>query len=262
MAENERKEVPWKRNIFRVTKFTRRQVLKSIGIVAAGTAMASIPLTSACKSSSSTTAGTTTGANTTGVTTSAPPVSSSTTSSSSPTTSSPTATTSNSTTSVTSTPATTAFSYIPPTVLPKMLGVPGTSCIVATDRLYSADHIWVKTISTNIVVMGITSSMVEILSEPYKLSLSQTGTTLASNDVFGTIEGYKLIADLISPVSGTIIEANSYLTMPVGEGAFITPINDAPYNSGWLIVVQLNNPNELTSLLTPQGYVNLLVANH
>ena len=267
MAENERKEVQGKRNIFRVTKFTRRQVLKSIGIVAAGTAMASIPLASACKSSSSTTAGKTTGINTTGVTTSSPPVSSSTNStvptsaSTMPATSSSTATTSNSTTPVTSTPATTAFSYIPPTALPQMLGVPGTSCTVATDRSYSADHIWVKSLSVNLVVMGITASMVEILGEPYSLTLLPIRTQLSLDDVFGTIEGYKITADLLTPVNGVILQMNDILTTPT-KGGMIFPINGDPYNSGWFIVVQLNNPNDLKSLLTPQGYVNLLVAGH
>ena len=129
--------------------------------------------------------------------------------------------------------------------------------VVANDRLYSAYNIWVKSLSANVVVMGITSSMVEILSEPYQLSLSQTGTALASGDAFGTIEGYKLTADLISPVSGVILEVNLDLLLQ-GQVEMIVQINNDPYNSGWMIVVQLNNPNDLSSLLTPQGYVNLL----
>jgi len=109
--------------------------------------------------------------------------------------------------------------------------------------------------------MGVTTSMVDILSEPYGLSLPSIGTYLSKGDAFGTIEGYKLTTDLIAPVSGTIIEANTYLTIPVGQGGNIPPINNDPYNSGWLIVVQLSNLTELNSLLTPQAYVNLLIAS-
>jgi len=138
-----------------------------------------------------------------------------------------------------------------------MLGVPGSECTVATDRSYSADHLWVKSLSANMVVMGITAPMVIILGEAYKLSLS--GTLLSLGDAFGTIEGYKITADLIAPVSGVIVQTNSPLLVPAGQGGMIHPIVEDPYNSGWFVVVQLNNPNDLKSLLTAQGYVNLLV---
>jgi len=141
-----------------------------------------------------------------------------------------------------------------------MLPVPGTSCFVATDRSYSADHIWVKSLSNNIVVIGITASMVEILGEVFQLSLFQTPLSLG--EAFGTIEGYKISADLIAPVSGVILQTNSPLLVPAGTGGNIDQITNDPYNSGWIIVVQLSNPNDLKSLLTPQGYVNLLLANH
>ena len=96
--------------------------------------------------------------------------------------------------------------------------------------------------------------MVDILSEPYGLSLSPVGTILKSGDDFGSIEGYKMATDLISPISGTIIESNSYLTIPVGQGGNIPPITNDPFGAGWLVVVQMITSNELISLLTPQQY--------
>ena len=89
--------------------------------------------------------------------------------------------------------------------------------------------------------------MVEILSEPYQLSLSQTGSMLAVDDAFGTIEGYKLTADLISPVSGVILEVNLNVLLQ-GQVEMVVTINNDPYNSGWMIVVRLDNPNESTIL--------------
>jgi glycine cleavage system H protein len=102
--------------------------------------------------------------------------------------------------------------------------------------------------------MGVTPTMVDILSEPYNLSLSPVGTNLNSGDNFGSLEGYKLSIDLISPISGIIIEANSYLTIPVGQGGNIPPINNDPFGAGWLVVAQLASNNALSSLLTPQQY--------
>jgi glycine cleavage system H protein len=105
--------------------------------------------------------------------------------------------------------------------------------------------------------MGVTVTMVEILYEPYNLSLSPVGTTLASGDDFGSLEGYKLSTDLTSPVSGTLVQINNFLIAQSGQGAVIFPTNDDPndaYNSGWLVVIQLSKPSELNALLTPQSY--------
>ena len=135
-----------------------------------------------------------------------------------------------------------------------MIQVVGTACTVATDRVYSDNNIWVKSLPPSIAVMGVTPTMVDILAEPYGLSLSPVGTNLNSGDGFGSIEGYKLSVDLVSPISGIIIEANSYLTIPVGQGGNIPPINNDPFGAGWLVVVQLTANNELNSLLTPQQY--------
>jgi glycine cleavage system H protein len=105
--------------------------------------------------------------------------------------------------------------------------------------------------------MGITPTMVEILSEPYNISLLRVGETLYQGSSFGTIEGYKMTSDLISPVSGTIIQFNDFMASLVQTG-LIRPINDDPFNSGWMIVVQISKPDELKSLLSPQKYKELV----
>ena len=93
--------------------------------------------------------------------------------------------------------------------------------------------------------------MVEILGEPYNISLLPAGTSIDAGGPFGAIEGYKMNADLITPVSCVITQTNNSVI------AYIT--ND-PYNSGWILVIQLTKPEELKSLLTSQNYKNL-VAN-
>jgi glycine cleavage system H protein len=133
---------------------------------------------------------------------------------------------------------------------------------VAIDRKYSTDNIWVKSLSDNVVVMGITTTMVEILYNPYNLSLSQVGTTLANGDAFGNIEGFKMSADLISPVSGGVIQINDSLISLAKQGTPINPMINDPYNSGWMLVVQLSNLAELSDLVTPQRYVELVTSKN
>ena len=245
MREKEREEGRGKKGL-RVTRFSRRQFLQRVGIAAGGAALAAISLESACQPSGSTTTGTTTTSN--------PPTSSLPTSSSSTTATSvaPTSTTSAPTT--TTAPATTTFSYVPPTTLPPLIPVPGTKCLVANDgRLYSPDHIWVQSISANQAVLGITDTFVTILYDPYSLTLPEVGTTLVRGDSFGMIEGYKMAADMLSPVSGTVIGRNEILAR-TGKGGEIWSLITAPFTGGWMFVLQLTKPDELKGLMTAQSY--------
>jgi glycine cleavage system H protein len=127
--------------------------------------------------------------------------------------------------------------------------------------MYSPNNIWVKTISTNVVVMGVSATMVDMLGDPYTCTLSPAGTNLVAEDDFGSIEGNKLSADLISPISGTIIQINNYLTIPVDQGGQITSdLTTDAYNIGWMLVVQLSKPSELNTLLSPQNYAKLALS--
>ena len=59
----------------------------------------------------------------------------------------------------------------------------------------------------------------------------------------GTIESVKAVSELYSPVSGTVVAVNEEL-----EDAPET-INENPFEAGWLVEVEMSNPEELESLL-------------
>lgn len=261
MPENEGHETSKKRNIFRVALFSRRQFLKRTGAAAAGALITSLAMTVACKTGLITTE-TTIGDKTQGGTTvPTNPSSSSALPSSNPIASSSTTTTPTtlvSTTQTTTASVTSGYSYTSPTVLPPLLPIAGTTCNVATDRKYSTDNIWVKSLSNSIVVIGVSTTMVDILANPYHLSLPKVGTALVKDDAFGAMEGTKMSADLINPVSGAVLQVNEVLNLLVKQDAPLTPLMQDPYNSGWMIVVQLSNPTELDDLVTPQKYIELV----
>jgi glycine cleavage system H protein len=135
--------------------------------------------------------------------------------------------------------------------------VPNTACTVATDRVFAEDHTWIKTVATNIVVLGLTPTMMEILDHPKDLALPNGDEVMAKGDVYGSIVGYKMSADLVMPVSGKVIQVDKVLASFSGQDV-IAPIMNDPYGGGWLIVVQLTKPDELKALLTPQQYLDLL----
>jgi glycine cleavage system H protein len=64
----------------------------------------------------------------------------------------------------------------------------------------------------------------------------------------GTIESVKAVSELFCPVSGTVISVNEVL-----EDAPET-INENPYDSGWLVEVEISKPEELETLLSEEEY--------
>ncbi len=212
-----------KHNILRATKYSRRQVLKGIAIAGAGVVIANLP--ASCKSSSTTQA-----------------------TDSQPTTSDSTNPTSGSTN------PNLPFTYTPAKSSPPLITIADTSCTVATDRLYSEDHVWVLTLSNNRAVMGITQTLYEIIYRPYRVETSDVGTVLSKGDTFSTMEGYKMTVEVVSPVSGTIVDMNRLAVGSMGEDGAIQALTDS-YKTGWMVVVQLSKPSELNNLLSPQDYI-------
>ena len=76
--------------------------------------------------------------------------------------------------------------------------------------------------------------------------------TLDKDDVFGTVEAVKTVSDLFLPMSGKIIEFNENLSDSPES------INDSPYDEGWIIKVEVSNPDEMSELLDNNQYKDLL----
>ncbi len=138
--------------------------------------------------------------------------------------------------------------------MPPLIMVPETPCYIATDRKYSFEHIWIKSVEADIVVFGISEPMVTILGEPYKMTFPNVGSNVAKDDSFSEIEGYKLTADLIMPVTGTVIQINTFLKTFSG-GHVMEPVLNDPYKTGWMIAVKLTKPQEFNELMTPEAYM-------
>ena len=75
-----------------------------------------------------------------------------------------------------------------------------------------------------------------------------------------TIEGFKIAADLPSPVSGTIVQTNTFLKGWMLQGQIIQPLVIDVYNTGWMMAIQLSKPDELKALLTALQYRDLIAA--
>lgn len=119
---------------------------------------------------------------------------------------------------------------------------------IPMDLFYTDFHTWVL-VEGAIGTIGISDYAQSELSEIVYIELPETGTEIVQGTPFGTIEALKTVAELISPVTGEVIEVN--------DSAENDPriINNDPYSDGWLIRVKMHDPEEIENILTPDDYL-------
>jgi glycine cleavage system H protein len=119
---------------------------------------------------------------------------------------------------------------------------------------YSKEHCWVR-VEGDRGVIGITDYAQQELGTISALELPEVGDDLEQDDSFGTLEARKTVAEIYAPISGPVLEVNREMTD--------TPalINDDPYDDGWLVVVEIVSPEELTSLMSAEDYAEYVEIN-
>jgi glycine cleavage system H protein len=121
------------------------------------------------------------------------------------------------------------------------------------DLRYHAEHDWAR-IEDGEALLGITWYAQDALGELVHYEPPEEGATVAKDAPYGEVESVKAVSDVISPLSGEVIEVN--------ESVIDAPetVNEDPYGKGWLIRIRLANPNETEDLLTVEAYRELLAA--
>ncbi|MEC7927504.1 MAG: glycine cleavage system protein GcvH [Candidatus Neomarinimicrobiota bacterium] len=117
--------------------------------------------------------------------------------------------------------------------------------------LYTNDHEWIK-IEENQGIVGITDFAQRELGDIVFIEFPDKGDLFQKGDTIGTIEAVKTVSDLYAPVSGKIFELNLELDDNVEL------INSDPFGKGWLIKMELSNPNEKSDLLSAEDYGKLI----
>ena len=116
---------------------------------------------------------------------------------------------------------------------------------------YTKDHEWVK-LEGNIATVGVTDFAQSELGDIVYVEVDTIDETLDKDEVFGTVEAVKTVSDLFLPMSGKIIEFNESLSDSPES------INDSPYDDGWIIKVEVSNPDEINHLLNNNDYSDLI----
>ncbi|MBO5456145.1 MAG: glycine cleavage system protein GcvH [Muribaculaceae bacterium] len=111
---------------------------------------------------------------------------------------------------------------------------------------YSPTHEYVK-VDGNIGYIGITDYAQNALGNVVYVDMPEQGDDVEAGEEFGAVESVKAASDLISPVSGAVLDIN--------ESLIDNPrlINEDAMNN-WIIQVELTDPSELDNLLDEEAY--------
>jgi glycine cleavage system H protein len=127
---------------------------------------------------------------------------------------------------------------------------------VATDRLYSADGIWVLQVGEGKSVrLGISDYFQQRAGDAAFIHVRPAGNRIEIGDAFAELETIKANSDLYAPLRGAIKNTNDLLEK--------TPeiINQDPYGQGWIAEIDADDlPADRIKLLDPQEYLSAIKA--
>ena len=111
---------------------------------------------------------------------------------------------------------------------------------------YSESHEYVK-VDGDFGYIGITAFAQHALGNVVYVDMPEVDDEVAAEEDFGAVESVKAASDLISPVSGTVVEIN--------EALEDTPelINQDAFEN-WIIKVELSDKAELDNLMDAEAY--------
>jgi len=116
------------------------------------------------------------------------------------------------------------------------------------DRKYASSHEWALLEDDGTVRVGITDHAQEALGDLVFVELPEVGQNVGKGDECSVVESVKAASDIYSPVSGEIIAVNDSLE----DSPEL--VNEAPYDDGWLFVIQPVDVSELDEMLDTEAY--------
>jgi glycine cleavage system H protein len=116
---------------------------------------------------------------------------------------------------------------------------------------YHTEHDWAR-IEGDEAILGITWFAQDSLGELVHFEPPEPGATIRKDEAYGEVESVKAVSDVISPLSGEVIDVNQKVVEAPET------VNEDPYGEGWLARIRLSDPGEADSLLDAASYKQIL----
>ena len=121
--------------------------------------------------------------------------------------------------------------------------------IILDDRRYTKTDEWAK-MEGDLVRVGITDYAQKKLRDIVAVELPEVGLEAKAGEGIAVVESIKSVADVYSPIAGTVREVNEkLLDQP-------ELINDDPYGEGWIFAIKPKDPSDYESLLKAEEYAD------
>ena len=111
---------------------------------------------------------------------------------------------------------------------------------------YSESHEYVR-VEGDYGFIGITDYAQNALGNVVYVDMPEVDDEVTAGEEFGAVESVKAASDLMSPVSGTIVEVNEALEDQPEL------VNEDAYEN-WIIKVELSDKSELDALMDAKAY--------
>jgi glycine cleavage system H protein len=118
------------------------------------------------------------------------------------------------------------------------------------DLKYHPEHDWAR-VDGDEATLGITWYAQDSLGELVHYEPPQEDSRIEKDGTYGEVESVKAVSDLISPLSGRVIEVNQKVVDAPET------VNEDPYGEGWLVRIALTDPGEVDQLLDAEAYRKL-----
>ena len=119
------------------------------------------------------------------------------------------------------------------------------------DLLYSESHEWLKDEGSQATI-GLTDYAQSQLKDVVYVDLPEIGSEFKKGESIGVVESVKTVADVFSPITGKVVEANLSLK---GSPQLV---NDDPYGKGWIVRMEMKDKGELKGLVSSKAYKDSL----
>ena len=116
---------------------------------------------------------------------------------------------------------------------------------------YAKTHEWVD-VKGDIARVGITDHAQSELTDIVFVELPDIGREVKRGDEICVVESVKSVSEIYAPVSGKIVKINKELEDAPEK------INQSPYEEGWLVEIEMSNPDELSNLLSAEDYKKII----
>lgn len=111
---------------------------------------------------------------------------------------------------------------------------------------YSESHEWVK-VDGETAIIGISDHAQQAMGNIVYVDMPEEDDEVTANEDFGAVESVKAASDLISPVSGVVVEVNEVL-------ADAPELLNKDAYENWIIKVKMDDPEELKNLMDAAAY--------